>query len=85
MTTQIFKLTGMSCSSCVMHIEGIEDKLPGVNQIDVDFKKQRMIAKFDEAKVNSAQIINAVKAEGYTAVPSAEEPSAKKGLFGWKF
>ncbi len=84
MTTQVFKVTGMSCSTCVMHLEGIEEKLQGVDQIDVDFKKQRMVAKYDEALVNPEQIIKAVKAEGYTALLSEEEPIAKKGLFGWK-
>ncbi len=84
MTTQVFKVTGMSCSSCVMHLEGIEDKIPGIDQINVDFKKQRMVAKYDETQVNPDQIIKAVKAEGYAAVPSEEEHSAKKGLFRWR-
>lgn len=72
MTTKTFKIPDMDCTACVMHLEGIEDKLDGIEMIDANYRKQRMIVEYDESEVNEQDIIAAVKKEGYTAVPLAE-------------
>ena len=69
MTTQTFQVTGMSCSACVMHIEGIEDDIEGIESVDVNFKKERMVVEYDDAKVTAQAIVEAVKEVGYTATP----------------
>jgi len=50
-----------------MHIEGIEDEIQGIESIDVNFKKQRMVVEYDESKVTEEEISRAVKLAGYTA------------------
>ena len=82
MATKYFNLSDMNCSSCVMHIEGIEDKLPGIKRLDVNFKQRKLIAEYDETKVSTDQIIAAVRQEGYGAVETNEAP--KKGFSLWK-
>lgn len=82
MTTQSFKISDMTCSSCVMHIEELEDKLHGVDTITVNFKKHRMIAEYDESKVDSQTIAEAVTSLGYPAIPT--ETALKKGFSLWK-
>ena len=82
MTTTHFNISDMSCSSCVMHIEGIEDKLPGIKRLDVNFKQHMLVAEYDETRVSTEQIVAAVKAEGYEAVETKEAP--KKGFSIWK-
>lgn len=82
MATKQFKVVDMTCSSCVMHLEGIEDKLPGIDKIEANYKNQTMVATFDESKVGEDQLIAAVKKEGYTAVPSEVEP--KESRWQWK-
>lgn len=72
MTTKTFKVPDMDCTACVMHLEGIEDKLDGVEMIDANYRKQRMIVEYDEDEVSEQDIIEAVKKEGYTAVPLQE-------------
>lgn len=72
MTTKTFKVPDMDCTACVMHIEGIEDNLHGIEMIDANYRKQRMVVEYDESKVNEQDIIAAVKKEGYTAVPLEE-------------
>jgi len=67
MTTQTFDVAGMNCTACVMHIEGIEDEVEGIESIDVNFKKQRMVVEYDESKVTEHDIATAVKRAGYTA------------------
>lgn len=82
MTTKYFKISDMHCSSCVMKIESVEDKLPGIKQLDVNFKQLRMVAEYDEARVSADQIVAAVKQEGYEAIETTEAP--KKGFKLWK-
>ena len=67
MTTQTFQIAGMNCTACVMHIEGLEDEIEGIESIDVNFKKQCMVVEYDESKVTEDYIARAVKLAGYTA------------------
>ena len=82
MTSQTFTISNMTCNSCVMHIEELEDTLPGVNKIEVNFKKHKMVAEFDETKITSQVIADSVINLGYPTV-LAETP-AKKGFLPWK-
>jgi copper chaperone CopZ len=69
MVKQVFRVTDMHCSSCVMHVESIEDDLPGIRRVKASYQKARMEVEYDETKVSEAQIIAAVKEKGYEAVP----------------
>lgn len=72
MRTKKFSVPDMDCTACVMHLEGIEDKLDGIEMIDANYRKQHMIVEYDENEVNEQDIIAAVKKEGYTAIPLQE-------------
>ncbi len=69
MVKRIFHVKDMQCSSCVMHVESIEDDLPGIHRVKASYQKARMEVEYDETKVNEAQIIAAVKQKGYEAEP----------------
>ncbi len=60
-----FKITDMHCSNCAMTLESIEDKLPGIKEINASYKKAEMVVEFDETKVTEAEIIAAVEKKGY--------------------
>jgi copper chaperone CopZ len=64
----VFKVTDMHCSNCAMHLQGLEDELPGILQVDASYQKQQMVVKFDESLISEEQIIAAAKGIGYTAV-----------------
>ena len=68
MTTQTFTVPDMNCTACVMHIEALEDEIPGVEYIDVSYKKQTMVVEYDDNFVTPENIVAAVKKTGYTAV-----------------
>lgn len=59
----------MHCSNCSMRLEGIEDELAGIREINASYHKQQMIVEFDETKVTEEQIVAAVKKKGYQAIP----------------
>lgn len=82
MTTRTFIMSNMTCNSSIVHIEELEDTLPGVKKIEVNFKNYKTVAEFDEIKRTSQVIAGNVVKLGYPAVQSEDVP--KKGLFSWK-
>jgi copper chaperone CopZ len=60
-----FRVPDMACPNCAMHLEGLEDELPGINRITASYKKQLMEVEFDEKKLSVEQIMSAVRAIGY--------------------
>ena len=81
MTTKNYKVSDMDCGTCAMHIESLEDEMPGIDAIKVSYKKQTMEVTFDEHKTSPDEINRRVKALGYGLVEA--EPTNKKGLFSW--
>lgn len=67
MVKQIFKVSDMHCPNCPMHLQELEDELPGVLEVNASYQKMEMVVKFDETKVTADQIIAATKELGYTA------------------
>jgi len=70
MIKQTFKVADMHCSNCAMKIEGIEDDLPGIKEVNASYTKQQMIVEYDEHAVSVDEIIIAVKKKGYQALPA---------------
>ena len=66
---KIFRVLDMECPNCAMHLEGLEDELPGVKYISASYKKQVMEIDFDETKLSVAEIIAAANAIGYHPEP----------------
>lgn len=67
MLKKTFNVPNMHCSNCAMKLESMEDKLPGIKEINASYHKQQMVVEFDEAQVSTAQIIAAAKRLGYEA------------------
>jgi len=55
----------MHCPNCSMHLEGLEDEIPGVRSISASYKKLSMDVEFDETQVTIEQIIAAANEIGY--------------------
>ncbi len=62
-----YSVPDMHCSNCVMKLEGLEDDLPGIREVNASYHKQQMVIDFDEARISEAQILEAVKKKGYQA------------------
>jgi copper chaperone CopZ len=60
-----FRVPDMQCPNCAMHLEGLEDEVPGIKQITASYKKLSMEVEFDETRVTVEQIIAAANAIGY--------------------
>ena len=67
MVKQVFRVTDMHCTNCVMRLEGLEDDLPGVKSVVASYRKGLMTVEYDETRTSEAQILAAVARLGYTA------------------
>lgn len=65
MKTTTLKISGMSCGSCVAHVEKAFKAVPGVTSVTVDLNAKR--ATVQHNGVEDAVLIGAVTEEGYEA------------------
>ena len=74
-----FDIRGMTCTACARAVERASKNIDGVNDANVNFATEKLNIKFENSKVTEADIKNAVKKAGYTALN--EEESARLGEF----
>ena len=67
MKTEKFDVTGMTCSSCVAHVEKSVRKLTGIKSVNVNLLTNSMSVIFDEHDLTVQSIENAVVDAGYEA------------------
>lgn len=93
MRKETYDVTGMTCSSCVRHVEKAVEKQPGVKKVTVSLLKNSMVVDYDENKLNQAEIEHAVSDAGYGAnlrsknadlTKDTEENSAQKEYESYK-
>ena len=82
MTTQHFKLENLSCPSCVMHLEAMEDK-DGITKVDANFRKQTMKVEYDETIQTSGEIVKLISEMGYIAIPRQTGDNTRQGESPW--
>jgi len=58
---------GMTCASCVRHVERALSALPGVADVNVNLALEKADIQAETSKVSSAQIVQAITDAGYTA------------------
>ncbi len=77
-TTQqaTLQVTGMTCASCVSHVERALRELPGVSQAIVNLATGTAKVEFDPAQVSLEQMAQAVREVGYEAAPLVEAREA---------
>ena len=77
MEKKIFSITGMTCAVCAKAVERNVGKLEGVVSGVVNFASEKLTVEYDETKVNTDTIIQAIVKAGYGA---NEETAAKKEI-----
>lgn len=69
METQTLDVEGMSCDACVGHVTRALQGLDGVQSAQVSLADKQAIVTYDPAKVQAAQMVEAIVEEGYEASP----------------
>lgn len=74
-----YHVTGMSCSACSSHVEKAVNKLDAVEKASVNLLTETMDVTYDETKITSTEIIDAVVKAGYGASVMTEGSAAGAG------
>lgn len=70
MTTSTLKVNGMSCQSCVGHVEKAIQALGSVDQVTVDLAAKTVTVKYDASHTTLKSIADAIEDQGYEVVQS---------------
>lgn len=66
----ILAVDGMTCSSCVRHVEHALGALDGINKVEVDLKDGRVHVEQSSERTTVDQMIEALAEAGYGARPA---------------
>jgi copper chaperone len=66
MTEQTLRVPDMSCGHCKAAVEGELNKLSGVERANADIEKGIVEVTYDEGKVTTEDLKEAVEEAGYT-------------------
>ena len=75
-----FDVTGMSCSACSSHVEKSVSKLEGIKTVSVNLLTNSMQVEYDETKLDTGKIIEAVEHAGYGASVKEDGKAAVKAV-----
>ncbi|GJF17824.1 copper-translocating P-type ATPase [Mycolicibacterium cyprinidarum] len=71
-----FRVSNMSCASCVVNIESVLGELAGVDSVEVNFGTERATVDFDPTQVTTTEIQGAASSVGYRLTPRTGRGSA---------
>ena len=75
MKTEKYAVTGMTCTSCVAHVERSVNKLEGIQTVQVNLLDNSMTVSYDETKINTDAISKSVEDAGYEVHVKTEKTS----------
>ncbi|HLR19452.1 MAG TPA: copper chaperone CopZ [Staphylococcus sp.] len=65
MTSETIKVEGMSCNHCKQAVESALTNLDGVNSADVSLEEGNVKVDYDNNKVETSNMKNAIEDQGY--------------------
>ena len=77
--TATLGIVGMTCSSCQAVIERTLQRLPGIGSAAVNLAAETATVTFDPTALALDDIVGAVRAAGYDAIPRSEDAAAGEG------
>jgi copper chaperone CopZ len=63
---KVFTIPDMMCNNCVMHLEAMEDELPGVKEARAALSKHSLSVEYDEQIISPQEIAEWVNGQGYS-------------------
>src|SRR4029077_1681435 len=80
-STCTLDIDGMTCASCVRHVEKALSRIDGVNRAEVNLATEAATVSFDPQAAGLSELTAAVAAAGYAATPrhAADSQPAPRG------
>jgi copper chaperone len=66
----LLDVMGMTCPSCIRHVNGALGDLEGVLKVDVRLREGKVLVKYDADHVELNALIAALREQGYESAPS---------------
>ncbi len=60
-----YAISNMECNMCVLHLEGLQDELPGIHDIQANLRQQKLVINFDDQLIPEEHILKAIEKMGY--------------------
>lgn len=67
----VLDVMGMTCPSCVRHVNSALAELDGVGKVEVRLRDGKVVIQYDPERVQVGALIDALSEAGYDATPSA--------------
>lgn len=71
-------ISGMTCAACARAVERSINKLPGINEVNVNLATEKAMVVYDTSKVRISVIKDAISKAGYTPLEIKEDEAADK-------
>src|SRR5215467_13414121 len=75
-STCTLDIGGMTCASCVRHVEKALSRIDGVHSAEVNLATEAATVSFDPQTAGLSELTAAVSAAGYTATPRHADPDS---------
>jgi len=73
-----FGVTGMTCASCVVHVEHALKEVPGVTGVNVNLATERATVEYEGDEVKTDDLVVAVEDAGYGLVEARDDTSTEE-------
>jgi copper chaperone len=67
----VLEVTGMTCPSCVRHVNAALGDLEGVDKVEVRLRDGKVVVQYDPERVDASAFIEALSEAGYESTASA--------------
>ena len=67
----VLDVMGMTCPSCVRHVNEALVDLDGVEKVDVRLRDGKVVVQYDPERVETSALLDALNEAGYESTPSA--------------
>ena len=67
----VLDVMGMTCPSCVRHVNAALGDVEGVNNVEVRLRDGKVVVDYDPAQVEVHTLLEALSEAGYESTPSA--------------
>lgn len=79
MRTEIFNISGMTCSGCVSAVTKAVQAIGGVRKVDVSLQAAQAKVEFDEQATSADRLRDAIQRAGYAVGKRAPAPNGGRG------
>ena len=73
-----FGVTGMTCASCVVHVEHALREVPGVTGVNVNLATERATVAYEGDEVKTDDLVFAVEDAGYGLVETKDDETTEE-------